>query len=86
MSTDKAATHAKFADQHGLPFPLVSDPNAAIAGAFGAARIGGWLPSKRLTFVIGKDGIVKSVIRSELDVDKHVNQALAALTELQESV
>jgi peroxiredoxin Q/BCP len=82
VSTDSAETHAKFAEQHGLPFPLVSDPNAEIAGAFGAARVGGWLPSKRLTFVIGKDGVVKRVIRSELDVDKHVNQALAALEEL----
>ena len=83
MSTDKAETHAKFAEKHGLPFPLVSDPDAKIAAAFGVARIGGWLPSKRVTFVIGKDGSVKRVIRSELDVDRHVDEALAALAELQ---
>jgi len=82
VSTDKAETHAAFADKHGLPFPLISDADAKIAAAFGAARIGGWLPSKRVTFVIDKQGIVRRVIKSELDVDRHVDEALEALAEI----
>ncbi len=82
MSTDKAETHARFADKHGLPFSLISDADAEIATAFGAARIGGWLPSKRVTFVIDKHGIVRRVIKSELDVDRHVDEALEALAEI----
>jgi peroxiredoxin len=54
-----------------------------VAAAFGAARIGGWLPSKRVTFVIDKQGIVRKVIKSELDVDRHVDEALAALEAIQ---
>lgn len=54
-----------------------------MAAAFGAARIGGWLPSKRITFVIDKEGVVRKVIKSELDVDRHVDDALAALGEIQ---
>jgi peroxiredoxin len=54
-----------------------------VAAAFGAARIGGWLPSKRITFVIDKQGIVRKVIKSELDVDRHVDDALTALGEIQ---
>jgi peroxiredoxin len=54
-----------------------------VAAAFGAARIGGWLPSKRVTFVIDKQGIVRKVIKSELDVDRHVDEALAALESIQ---
>ncbi len=50
-----------------------------MASAFGVARVGGWLPSKRVTFVIDKQGIVRKVIKSELDVDRHVDDALAAL-------
>jgi len=82
VSTDDAATHAKFADKHGLPFSLISDSDAKIAAAFGASRIGGWLPSKRVTFVIDKQGVVQRVIKSELDVDRHVDEALEALAEL----
>lgn len=83
MSTDSAETHASFADKHGLPFPLVSDADAGVAKAFGVARIGGWLPSKRVTFVIDKVGIVRRVIQSEIDVDRHVDEALEALTQIQ---
>jgi peroxiredoxin Q/BCP len=83
VSTDTTATHAAFAEKHGLPFPLLSDPQAKIAKAFGVARIGGWLPSRRVTFVIDKDGIVRRVIASELDVDRHVNDALATLAEFE---
>jgi len=79
VSTDSAETHASFADKHGLPFPLLSDAQAEVAASFGAARIGGWLPSKRITFVIDKAGVVRDVIKSELDVDRHVDDALAAL-------
>jgi peroxiredoxin Q/BCP len=82
VSTDKAETHAQFADKHGLPFPLISDADAKIAAAFGAARVGGWLPSKRVTFVIDKQGVVRRVIKSELDVDRHVDEALEALADL----
>jgi len=83
VSTDSAETHASFADKHGLPFALVSDAEAGVARAFGVARVGGWLPSKRVTFVIDKQGIVRRVIKSELDVDRHVDDALEALAEIQ---
>lgn len=83
MSTDAAATHGSFAAKHGLPFPLVSDRKAEIAAAFGVARLGGWLPTKRVTFVIDKAGVVRSVIRSELDVDRHIDEALAALDDIE---
>jgi len=53
-----------------------------VASAFGVARIGGWLPTKRVTFVIDKQGVVRKVIRSELNVDRHVDDALAALVDL----
>jgi peroxiredoxin Q/BCP len=82
VSTDSPDTHGSFAERHGLPFPLVSDRKAEIAAAFGVARLGGWLPTKRVTFVIDKAGIVRRVIRSELDVDRHIDEALAALDEI----
>jgi peroxiredoxin Q/BCP len=82
VSTDTAKTHAAFAERHDLPFPLISDRSAEIAGAFGVARIGGWLPTRRVTFVIDRQGVVQAVIRSELDVDRHVDEAIATLERL----
>jgi peroxiredoxin len=35
-----------------------------------------------VTFVIDKQGVVQRVIKSELDVDRHVDEALAALAAL----
>jgi len=82
ISLDSAEKHGEFAEAYNLPYPLVADPDAKIAAAFGVARFGGWLPSKRATFVIGKDGIVKHVIQSELNINKHIDEALAALKTL----
>jgi peroxiredoxin Q/BCP len=84
VSTDSAEKHGQFAEAYSLPYPLVSDRDAAISAAYGVQRLGGWLPSKRVTFVIGKDGIVHEVIQSELNIDRHIDEAIAALKRLQE--
>ncbi len=83
VSLDTPEKHSAFAEAHKLPYPLISDRDAAIAGAYGVARLGGWLPTKRVTFVIGKDGVVHHVIKSELNVDRHIDEALTALRRLQ---
>lgn len=82
VSFDTAAKHQQFADAYQLPYPLVSDPDAAIAKAYGAGRLGGWLPSKRVTFVIDKGGVVRHVIRAELNIDKHIDEAIEILNAL----
>jgi peroxiredoxin Q/BCP len=83
VSLDTAEKHAAFAEAYQLPYPLISDRSAAIATAYGVSRLGGWLPTKRVTFVIDKDGIVQHVIQSELSIDRHIDQALQALRRLQ---
>jgi peroxiredoxin Q/BCP len=83
VSLDSPEKHAEFAAANRLPYPLISDGNAEIARAYGVSRLGGWLPTKRVTFVIGKDGIVKHVIRGELSVDRHIAEAIEALRQLQ---
>ena len=82
VSYDTAEKHAAFAEKYSLPYPLVSDTDASIAGAYGVARLGGWLPTRRVTFVIDKDGVVRNVISSELNIDKHIDDALATLRQL----
>jgi peroxiredoxin Q/BCP len=83
VSFDTAEKHAQFAQQYELPFPLVSDSDGKIAGLYGVSRLGGWLPSKRVTFVIDKSGVVRNVIHSEFSMDRHVDDAIASLKQIQ---
>ena len=82
VSGDTPESHQKFASGHGLGFPLLSDRDATIAKAYGVARLGGWLPPKRVTFVIDREGIVRRVITGELNANTHVDGALETLREI----
>lgn len=62
MSTDSAATHARFAQREGLRFALATDADGALADAFGAAnRLVQGIRAKRVTFLIDTDGRVARV-------------------------
>jgi len=82
VSNDSASRHAAFAKTLDLPFPLVSDKGGKIAQAYGLTRAGGWLPSKRVTFVIDSGGTVRKAVSAELDVSAHARKALEALRAL----
>ena len=82
MSSDSEGRHASFASTLDLPFPLVSDRRSEIAKAFGVTRAGGWLPSRRVTFVIDREAIVRKAISAELDVNAHAREALSTIREL----
>ncbi len=79
VSSDSEGRHASFAKSLDLPFPLVSDKGSKVAQAFGVTRVAGWLPSKRVTFVIDREGVVRRAISAELDIAQHAREALAAL-------
>lgn len=83
VSLDTPEKHASFAEKYQLPYPLISDRSAAIATAFGVSRLGGWLPTKRVTFVIDKQGVVQHVIQSEFSIDLHIDEAVETLRRLQ---
>ena len=85
MSTDSEKRHGAFVKSLGLPYPLLADGDAKIARSYGVARIGGWLPSRRVTFVIDREGVVHKVIAAELDAAKHAREALKAVEELRAS-
>lgn len=61
ISADSVARHGKFAAKHGLPFPLLSDPEHAVIEAYGA-----WRPKRfmgrsflgiaRISFLIDPEG------------------------------
>ena len=78
ISADKPELQAKFAGKYSLDFPLLSDADGSIARAFGASRRGP-LFNRRVTFVIGADGKLLDIIKSELNMDIHADHALEIL-------
>lgn len=86
ISNDGASSHQKFVAKHRLNYPLISDEGGEIGKAFGIARLGGflagWIPPRRVTFVIDGSGVVRRVLESEFDASKHVDGALQALREI----
>ena len=67
ISTDNLETQTKFAESLTLPFPLLADPEGVAAKAYGVANPAGY--ANRVTFVIGKDGKVTSVIEGKDAID-----------------
>ena len=67
VSKDSAASHQKFADKHGLPFLLVSDPELQAIQAYDV-----WQEKKlygkvsmgvvRTTYVIDENGVIEMVM------------------------
>lgn len=85
VSPDSVDKQREFSSAHDFDYPLLSDPDGKVAAAFGVRRKWG-LPdrfgavqTRRRTFVIDTDRTVLTVVRSELRMEVHADQALAAL-------
>jgi thioredoxin-dependent peroxiredoxin len=84
ISADSVEKQHMFSIAHSFDYPLLSDPDGAVAAQFGAKR--SWLPMlpvKRRTFVIDTDRRVLEVIGSEMKFDLHADDALKVLRERQ---
>ena len=79
VSSDDPETHAKFKREHSLQFTLISDQDKAIRKLYSVE--GRFIPS-RITFVIDKQGKIRSIFNSQLNVTKHVEEALESLNEI----
>jgi peroxiredoxin Q/BCP len=78
VSSDSAATHARFAEKHRLPFPIVADTDRRLRKLFGVRNPLGVIPG-RVTYVIDRAGIVRLAFSALFASDEHVRQALAAI-------
>jgi thioredoxin-dependent peroxiredoxin len=76
ISADSPETHSKFRKEHSLPFTLVSDRDKRIRKLYG---VDGMFIPPRTTFVIDKNGKIRSVFNSQLNVTKHIEEALRTL-------
>ena len=83
ISKDSAASHKRFAEKHGLPFLLLSDPELTAIQAYGV-----WQEKKmcgrvsmgvvRTTFIINQDGVIEKVM-PKVKPDTNAAEVLAYL-------
>jgi thioredoxin-dependent peroxiredoxin len=85
ISRDPVAKQKEFAERHSFDYPLLSDESGAVAELFGVkrGRLGERLgaPVKRWTFAIAPDRRVVAAIHSEVDMNRHADEALAAFAD-----
>ena len=84
VSKDSAASHQKFAEKHGLPFILLSDPELTAIQAYGV-----WQEKKlygkvsmgvvRSTFVINENGMIEKAM-PKVKPDTNAAEILEYLT------
>jgi peroxiredoxin Q/BCP len=83
ISPDDEASHRRFREKYGLPFPLLADTDHRVAEAYGV-----WVEKRsygktrmgieRSTFVVGPDGNVAKVMR-RVKPETHADEVLEAL-------
>ncbi len=86
VSADDIASHQKFAEKHGLPFPLLSDTDTAVSQLYGVWKEKNLYGKKfmgvnRETFLIDKDGIVRK-IWDKVRPDEHASEVLETVEAL----
>lgn len=83
LSRDDAASHAKFSEKYGLPFPLLSDESGEFLrkiGAYGTIKRYGREHEgvKRMTFILDENGKLIKSWRA-VKVDGHTEAVLKAV-------
>lgn len=83
ISKDSTASHQKFAEKHGLPFILLSDPELTAIQAYGV-----WQEKKsygkvsmgvvRSTFIIDENGVIEKIM-PKVKPDTNAAEVLAYL-------
>ena len=87
ISKDSAASHAKFAEKHSIPFVLLADPERQAIEAYGV-----WQEKKlygkvsmgvvRTTFIIDENGVILKIM-PKVKPDTNAADVLAFLKDLQ---
>ena len=80
VSLDEVEKNKAFAESVGAEFVLLADPEKKVAEQFGVLGLGG-LYTKRWTFYIGSDGIVRAIDK-DVSPASHGQDVAAKLGEL----
>ena len=78
VSSDSVSSHKNLADNHDLPFTLLSDAEGKVRRLYGVPSTFGLFPG-RVTYIIDGEGVVRYVFSSQLAATRHVREALGTL-------
>ncbi|MFI9652496.1 redoxin domain-containing protein [Guyparkeria halopsychrophila] len=82
VSMDSVESHAAFAKEYELPFPLLADPEGEVVERYGALSDFMVVKfAKRQTFIIDPDGNIETIYR-KVNPDEHVRDVLDDLKAL----
>jgi thioredoxin-dependent peroxiredoxin len=81
VSGQSVESHKSFATHHGLPFILLSDVDNKVRKLYGVLATMGIIPG-RVTFIIDKKGVVRHMFNSQIQPEKHVEEAKQVLEKL----
>ena len=82
VSKDSAASHQKFIEKHGLPFPLIADTDKTLLRTLGAwgektmygKKVEGTL---RTTYLVNEEGVVEKIFTpKDIKTKIHAEQIL----------
>ena len=79
ISSDGSASHSQFAAKFKLPYSLLSDKGGIVRRLYGVRSTFGIIPG-RATWVVDRAGIIRHTFTNQFQPERHVEEALAALT------
>jgi len=81
ISSQSEESHSIFSLKFNLPFTLLVDERATVRKAYGVPPSLGLIPG-RVTYVIDKEGTVRHIFNSQMNPERHVEEALRILRTL----
>lgn len=86
VSADDLASHKKFAEKYGLPFPLLADTDTTVSQLYGVWKERNMYGRKfmgvnRETFLIDKEGIVRKAWH-KVNATEHAQEVLKVIESL----
>ena len=81
VSSDDVKSHKSFAEKNLLPFTLLSDTENKVRELYGVKSTFGIIPG-RVTYVIDKKGIIRSIFSSQFNFKKHIEESLETIKSL----
>jgi peroxiredoxin Q/BCP len=84
MSTDDLDSHRRFREACRLPFQLAADTDGTVREAYGVRRRFLGPGTKRVTYLIDCEAVIRGVYDHEIAIGRHVTDVLNGLRELAE--
>lgn len=81
ISSDSINSHASFASEHNLPFPILSDADKRVRKLYQVKNTLGVLPA-RATFVVDKAGVIRFALSSQMNIQQHIDKSLEMIRSL----